>query len=353
MKKGAKRNMRVFLYILAFSMLLGIWVGRDWLVYGWKQLHGQWTLVRGGRSLTYLLHTEPYATKWCEKLALIQSIKQYAVDSLGLDTTDTYASVYIPPKDQQTPTMWVVTAAEPYALRAHKWRFPLIGSFPYKGFFDKKAAQKEQQQLTANGYDTKLSRASGWSTLGWIENPVFPRMLERSPARLTELILHELTHNLIYVKDSADFNESLASFIGTEGAKAFLRHYYGDSSSIRLEYLRYVSDHKRFYSHFIQGARQLDSLYVGFSSVSVMQKKIRKRTAIARICTSVDTICFESQHWKNYQKRGTSFRNNTFFMSYLRYRGQEDRLREELLARRMSLREYLRYLKKAYAHHSL
>ena len=37
--------------------------------------------------------------------------------------------------------MWVVMASEPFALKPKEWKFPVIGSVPYKGFFKKERAK--------------------------------------------------------------------------------------------------------------------------------------------------------------------------------------------------------------------
>ncbi len=44
-------------------------------------------------------------------------------------------------------------------------------------------------------------------------------MLNRSEGDLANLIIHEMSHATIFVKDSVDFNENLATFIGDRGAE--------------------------------------------------------------------------------------------------------------------------------------
>ena len=185
------------------------------------QLRGQWQLIQGAEPITELLQKEPYKSQYGTQFQLILAIKCYASDSLDLDTADTYSCLYLP-QGKADPSMWVVTAAEPYALSAYLWAFPFIGRLPYKGFFDRSVAKIEEQRLIDLGYDTRVSKAAGWSTLGWIKNPILPQMLRRSAGRLAELVIHELTHNTLYVKEDTDFNENLASFIGKEGAANFL-----------------------------------------------------------------------------------------------------------------------------------
>lgn len=356
MSKKKRRKRHILLFCVGFMLLLfsiTLILYKDLLSYGWQQLRGQWKIIQGAQTLSYFLKTEAYQETWGDKIRLVQAIKHYAADSLGLDTAHTYASLYLPPPGESTPTMWVVTAAEPYALRAYNWHFPLIGSFPYKGFFNRKAAEAEDSSLRAAGYDTDLSTAAGWSTLGWIENPLLPHMLRRSPGRLADLLLHELTHNTLYVRHDADFNENLASFVARKGTQAFLQAHYENRSQQLMQYVAYMEDYERYYQHFIRGAQQLDRLYRSFSpQLSQTQKETRKQQEIARIWYALDTICFISQDWQQLSRRAV-LPNNTFFMSYLRYRGQSDTLAHAFSTHKGTLRSYIDSLKKTYARRRL
>jgi predicted aminopeptidase len=123
-----------------------------------------------------------------------------------------------------------------FQLKAYEWDFPLIGSFSYKGFFNYDQALEEEDKIRKNGYDTSIDEIAGWSTLGWFKDPVLSDMLDRSSGSLANLIIHELTHGTLYVKDNVDFNENLASFVGDKGALIFLRHKYGENSKEYHEY---------------------------------------------------------------------------------------------------------------------
>ena len=315
--------------------------------YGWQQLQGQYTIIRGAKSLSYFLNDSLYTKKWQEKIRLVQEIKKFSTDSLGLDTAKTYNSLYLPPQGEEVPKMWVVTATEAYALRPYTWYFPIVGSFPYKGFFNHSLAKKEESILQKEGYDTEIDKASGWSTLGWIENPLLPGMLRREPGRLADLLLHELTHNTIHLRNKADFNENLASFVGTEGAKAFLRYRYGDSSQKYLQYVAYVSDHERYYRQAVQAAHLLDSLYISFSPLlSLTEKKMQKKQKITALWASFDSICFKSESWQNRRPQHSRLLpNNTFFMSYLRYRGKSDSLKQRFQKHKGTLRSFIESIK--------
>src|SRR5690349_14303260 len=158
------------------------------------------------------------------KLRLMDEIRAYAIDSLGLNDTDNYKTLY----DQKgEEIMWVVTACEPFKLEAKQWKFPVVGSVPYKGFFDRRLAVELKDELDKEGWDVSIRNPGGWSTLGWFTDPILSKMLGRSEGDLANLIIHEMSHATIFVKDSIDFNENLATFIGDRGAERFLIHKHG------------------------------------------------------------------------------------------------------------------------------
>ena len=69
-----------------------------------------------------------------------------------------------------------------------------------------------EKELKEEGLDTNIRTAGGWSTLGWFEDPILSNMLNDSEAGFAELLIHELTHGTLFVKDSVRFNENLATF---------------------------------------------------------------------------------------------------------------------------------------------
>ena len=88
-------------------------------------------------------------------------------------------------------------------------------------------AESLKAELESEGYEVRIRPVGAWSTLGFFNDPILSNMLERSPGALAELIIHEMTHATLYVKDGVDFNENLATFVGEQGALEFLEAQYG------------------------------------------------------------------------------------------------------------------------------
>jgi len=194
------------------------------VIYGLKMGKGQLHIVMNARPVQECLNDKDFPDSLKSKLILINEIRRYAIDSLSLKDSPNYTCVY---DQHDKPAIWVVTACEPYSLHPKQWKFPIVGTVPYKGFFNKEEALNEQLKLNAEGYDTKLGSTNGWSTLGWFKDPILSNMLYQSPGNLAELIIHELTHSTIFIKNNVQHNENLANFVGETGAKKFLAYRFG------------------------------------------------------------------------------------------------------------------------------
>jgi len=336
---------RIFLgAVLGLSVLVLIF--RDLIAYGFLQGKGQLTILWQARPLEEFLSDDHFPDSLKQKLVLIQEVKQYAFDSLGINPSRNYSTMY----DQKGEyLLWNVTAAERFAMIPYQWTFPFLGSFPYKGFFEMEKAREEKAKLDSLGYDTHIGPVSGWSTLGWFRDPILSKMLERSEGDLADLIIHELTHGTLYVKDSVEFNENLASFVGRMGAIRFLAFKYGRESKEYFEFTNSEGDYEKIYNHYLIGARKLDSLYQSMEDTMPNAKKEElKAKMILNIMNALDTLNFVARKPIKWNAEG-KLPNNTFFMSYLRYRGKLTTFDKELNDRfGGDLRAYVTYLKETY-----
>jgi predicted aminopeptidase len=155
-----------------------------------------------------------------ERLRVVVAARQFAVDSLGLSAGEsftTYAQL-----DRDTLVL-VLSAAYRDRLEAYRWWFPIVGRLPYKGFFRPNDARRARDDFQARGFDTYLRPASAFSTLGWFNDPLLSTTVRADTAFLVNTVIHELSHNTLFVAGDAEFSESFASFIGARGAEAFFR----------------------------------------------------------------------------------------------------------------------------------
>ena len=214
---------KIFVGLLVVLLFFCAW-NYSLLYYAFAQLNGQLTIVFESKPIDEVINDKNIPKETKDKLLLIADIKKFAVEELGYSESDNYTTFY----DQHNcPLMYVVSACPEFSMEEYEWQFPIAGSFTYKGFFERKMADKEIAELKAEGYDVYLGTASGWSTLGWLKDPILSGMLDKSEGELAELIIHELTHSFKYEKDNITFNENLATFIGEQGAIRYLNKKYG------------------------------------------------------------------------------------------------------------------------------
>ncbi len=152
------------------------------------------------------------------KLTLAREALAYAEESLWFRVGGTYSTIVTIPSDTLAH---IVSAAHPDRLESYTWSFPLVGSVPYKGFFDYESAAREEARLAADGLDTWLRPSGAFSTLGYIEDPIPSTILRYDEVALVETLLHELAHGFLFVRGQVRFNESFAQFVGSAGAAEF------------------------------------------------------------------------------------------------------------------------------------
>ena len=107
-------------------------------------------------------------------------------------------------------------------------------------------------------------------------------MLNRSEGDLANLIIHEMSHATIFVKDSVDFNENLATFIGDRGAEKFLIYKYGEHSKEYTTYMEEDKDYLKFVDHMLRGAKVLDSLYNSMNAADSWRQKRSLKEKVIR-----------------------------------------------------------------------
>ena len=338
---------KIIYIALLISLLSGLLYG-DMISYGIQQGIGQFTILYNAVPIDDLLNDPDYPEEKKEKLRLIQEIREFALDSLGLNDSESYKELF---DQEDKPILWVLTAAKPFKLEEYEWYFPFLGSLGYKGFFTKEKAILEEDALIAENYDTDLGPVNAWSTLGFFNDPVLSNMLKKPPGGLSRLIIHELTHGTLYASGEDAFNENLATFVGDNGAIIFMRHKYGADSEELNKYIEALEDIVKYSGHMIAGTKKLDSLYTSFEGkeYKIEEKLLLKKNMIKKILSSSDTISFNRADSYAHIKRGNFMPNNTYFMTFSRYREQQNEFEQEFAADFNSdFPKYLAYLKSKY-----
>ncbi len=331
---------------LVIALVVLIVIFWDLLSYAVRQGYGQFRIIWNARPVEEFLTDPEFPDSLKARLNFIAEVRRYSVDSLGLKDTENYKTMF----DQSgKEIMWVVMACEKFRLKPKEWEFPIVGAVPYKGFFDEKRANDLKQELEKEGWDVVVRNPGGWSTLGWFTDPILSKMLNRSEGDLANLIIHEMSHATIFVKDSVDFNENLATFIGDRGTEKFLIYKYGEHSKEYTTYMEEDKDYLKFVDHMLRGAKALDSLYNSMDSADPMEEKLdSKEKVIRRIISTMDTLSLTLTSTPSKRFRN-ELPNNAYFMNFRQYQSKQDTFADEWKAKFDSdLRAYISYLSDKY-----
>ena len=192
--------------------------------YLFKAAYTQTTILLNREKISDILVNSKYSPETQFKLEYVLKARKFALE-IGLKVNDSYTTYS---QFNNDVVSWVLTASKIDKIEPKIWWFPIAGSFPYKGFFNKKDAIKESSVLEKKGYESLIRGAEAYSTLGWFNDPVLTPMLEREPVDFTDTIIHESLHQTVWISDNINFNESLANFIGIKGTLNYFQKQFLD-----------------------------------------------------------------------------------------------------------------------------
>jgi predicted aminopeptidase len=153
------------------------------------------------------------------QLEAVAQIREFATRRLGLPDNGSYRS-YADLGRQYV--VWNVVAAPEFSVDPKEWCYPIAGCVAYRGYFVEHRARRFADDLQRRGLDVTVDGVAAYSTLGHFDDPILNTMLGWNDVELASIIFHELTHQMIYVPDDADFNEALATTVEEEGVRRWL-----------------------------------------------------------------------------------------------------------------------------------
>jgi predicted aminopeptidase len=185
---------------------------------------GQFRLINRARPIEEVLHDETIAPRTRALLSELPKIREF-IQQQGLTVTKNYQS-YVQLK--QPNVVYVVSAAQELAFVPYEWSFPVVGSFPYLGWFQKDEAFDYAKRLKKElgDWDVDVRGTRAYSTLGWFSDPVLSSMIPDGPearGELVEVLIHESVHATLYIDRQTKFNETLAQFVGERLTEIYLK----------------------------------------------------------------------------------------------------------------------------------
>jgi predicted aminopeptidase len=237
-------KMRGFIVVVLAHLVSGC--------YTLKQGYQQVRLLSSAKTVSEILANQTETPDRLEKLRWVPKIVNFAENDLRLKVDGNYKK-YI--ALEGSSVTYIVQAAQKRRLEQKNWWFPIVGSQPYLGFFQKKDAENFRKELLEEGFDTSLGGVQAFSLLGYIADPVYSSMLDGNTLpNLAEVLIHELAHATLYVPGRSSFNENFANFVGSKGAFLFLNAHeeLRESSQLFWDESRRNDEARKFFGTYLR-----------------------------------------------------------------------------------------------------
>ncbi len=209
------RNSFNLLFLLMFS-------GCAQLGYYTQSVRGQFDIWRREKPISDVIGDTASPPALRDKLALVLAIREYASRELALPENRSYRRY----ADLERPfVVWNVFATEEFSMQPLQWCFAVAGCVSYRGYFAKADAERFAAGIAAAGHDVHIGGVPAYSTLGWFTDPVLNTFINYPPVELARLIFHELSHQVVYVKDDSVFNESFATAVERAGVERWIARH--------------------------------------------------------------------------------------------------------------------------------
>ena len=276
------------------------------------------------------------------KILLIGEYKKFFYHYFGEKPTDIYSKTKM--LDSKAVS-YLVIASKHTEVEATEFNFPLMGSFPYIGFYKKESAKDFAEDLRKDqNLVTYIRPVYAYSTLGYFEDRILSSFFHYDDVELAELVFHELFHTIYFIKDEVELNENLANFYGKE----LLYEYFKG----RTELERYIISEKKVAQLNERIVDLIGILKTEFAKLGgfITDEKADELTGrflrevfipdVRLTCNKLkidDSDCEIKDEW-----------NQASFAAFLTYEEDQDFLQKLKIANNMDLKQYLVWLRAEY-----
>jgi predicted aminopeptidase len=226
------------------------------LNYYTQAAQGQFELLSDAKPIDDWLADPATNPSLRHRLETARQIRRFAVQEMALPDNDSYknyAALHRP------YVLWNVVATPELSLKPLEWCFPIAGCVNYRGYYNKADAQEYAKQLRAQGNDVEVGGVPAYSTLGWFSDPLVSTVINYPDAELARLIIHELSHQIVYVPGDSKFNESFASTVEQAGVERWLARF--GNPGMREAYERYSARKHDFLELLLRYRKELGQTY--------------------------------------------------------------------------------------------
>ena len=183
---------------------------------------GQLQILTARKPIKRVLDDPAADPKLKARLSVVREARDFATRELGLPNNKSYTA-YADLKREFV--VWSVVATPEFSVDPREWCFPIVGCVAYRGYFRKESAEAFAQTLRSEGLDTIVGGVPAYSTLGKFNDPILNTMMIYGDDELASIMFHELSHQLVYIRDDTAFNEAFAVTVEQEGLARWLKFH--------------------------------------------------------------------------------------------------------------------------------
>lgn len=192
------------------------------LGYYAQSVRGQFDIWRREKPIESVIEDAASPQALRDRLALVLKAREFASAELALPRNESYRRY----ADLERPfVVWNVFATPEFSIAPVQWCFVMAGCVNYRGYFAKADADAFAAAAAKQGHDVYVGGVPAYSTLGWFADPVLNTFVNYPPVEVVRIIFHELSHQVVYVKDDSVFNESFAVAVEREGLRRWIARH--------------------------------------------------------------------------------------------------------------------------------
>ncbi len=333
-----KRLASLLLILLTLTMFSGC----SLIGYLTEQGIGQARIQWRGKKNDDVLKDPKVSDSFKRKILLVEEYKKFFYHYFNSKTTDIYSKTTM--LDNKAVT-YLVVASPHTRIKAHEFEFPLMGSFPYIGFFNLDSAKDFAKDLEEDGsLVTWIRPVYAYSTLGYFEDRILSSFFEYDDVELAELVFHELFHTIFFIRDEVDLNENLANLFGKE----LLQEYFKDRPELKV-YLEEQEKETQIDKRVVEliGILQAEFKKLGGFLTDDKADELTERFVKEVFRPDLKNLCLKLELDENKCELKDSW-NQASFAAFLTYEEEQDFLVQLKYEQKKNLNEFLIWLKAEY-----
>jgi len=299
---------------------------------------GQMSLLSRAKWNDKVLEDENVSEKNKEKIRKIQKYKSWFYKFWQKEESNIYSKTTFLKGEAVT---WLVIASPFNEVKALKECFPIMGCFPYLGFFKKESALEYIEEHKEKSNYTYIRPVYAYSTLGYFTDTILSSFFYYEDFELSELIFHELFHTIFFVEDEVELNENLANYFGKELALEYFDLNKLEVEKYRSKLKRNVTLNKRvaelvkIYNDHLKNAQIPTKKKADEELSNFLDNKFKPE---------VKKTCEELKIQENFCYPLKRKWNNASFAAYLTYENKLTKIETLRERKNLDLRAFFNYI---------